>query len=43
MTGESTYFPTKDASDFSTELDRFEAKYIIPRQLVEPIKQFIRP
>jgi hypothetical protein len=32
----------KDA-DFSIELDRFEAKYIIPRQLVEPIKQFIRP
>jgi hypothetical protein len=29
--------------DFSTELDRFEAKYIIPRQLVEPIKDFIRP
>jgi hypothetical protein len=29
--------------DFSTELDRFEAKYIIPRQLVEPIKAFIRP
>lgn len=28
--------------DFSTELDRFEAKYIIPRQLVEPIKDFIR-
>ena len=32
----------KDA-DFSTELDRFEAKYIIPRHLVEPIKQFIKP
>lgn len=32
-----------DTADFSTELDRFEAKYIIPRQLVEPIKQFIRP
>ncbi|VGO14454.1 hypothetical protein PDESU_03016 [Pontiella desulfatans] len=31
------------AADFSTELDRFEAKYIIPRQLVEPIKAFIRP
>jgi len=30
-------------ADFSTELDRFEAKYIIPRQLVEPIKDFIRP
>jgi hypothetical protein len=30
-------------ADFSTVLDRFEAKYIIPRQLVEPIKQFIRP
>ena len=30
-------------ADFSTELDRFEAKYIIPRQLVEPIKAFIRP
>lgn len=30
-------------ADFSTELDRFEAKYIIPRQLVEPIKSFIRP
>lgn len=31
------------SADFSTELDRFEAKYIIPRQLVEPIKDFIRP
>ncbi len=30
-------------ADFSTELDRFEAKYIIPRRLVEPIKDFIRP
>lgn len=30
-------------ADFSTEMDRFEAKYIIPRQLVEPIKDFIRP
>ena len=30
-------------ADFSTELDRFEAKYIIPRHLVEPIKAFIRP
>ena len=29
--------------DFSTELDRFEAKYIIPRTLVEPIKAFIKP
>lgn len=33
----------KDAADFSTVLDRFEAKYIIPRQLVEPIKNFIEP
>ncbi len=33
----------KDQADFSTELDRFEAKYIIPRTLVEPIKQFIKP
>ncbi len=32
-----------EGADFSTELDRFEAKYIIPRQLVEPIKEFIRP
>ena len=32
-----------ESADFSTELDRFEAKYIIPRQLVEPIKQFIQP
>ncbi|MCF7848359.1 MAG: polyphosphate polymerase domain-containing protein [Kiritimatiellales bacterium] len=30
-------------ADFSTELDRFEAKYIIPRRLVGPIKDFIRP
>ncbi len=30
-------------ADFSAELDRFEAKYIIPRQLVEPIRNFIRP
>jgi hypothetical protein len=30
-------------ADFSTELNRFEAKYIIPRQLVEPIKDFIKP
>ncbi len=30
-------------ADFSTELDRFEAKYIVPRQIVEPIKQFIKP
>jgi len=33
----------KGNADFSTELDRFEAKYIIPRQLVEPIKDFIKP
>ncbi|MBN2164410.1 MAG: polyphosphate polymerase domain-containing protein [Pontiellaceae bacterium] len=33
----------KDGADFSTELDRFEAKYIIPRSLVEPIKEFIKP
>jgi hypothetical protein len=32
-----------DNADFSTVLDRFEAKYIIPRHLVEPIKQFIKP
>jgi hypothetical protein len=32
-----------ERADFSTELDRFEAKYIIPRRLVEPIKDFIRP
>ncbi len=31
------------SSDFSTELDRFEAKYIIPRHLVTPIKDFIHP
>lgn len=30
-------------ADFSTELDRFEAKYIIPRGLVTPIQDFIRP
>jgi len=30
-------------ADFSTELDRYEAKYIIPRQLIEPIKEFIKP
>ncbi len=33
----------KAGADFSTELDRFEAKYIIPRTLVEPIKEFIKP
>jgi len=33
----------KEGADFSTELDRFEAKYIIPRTLVEPIKDFIKP
>lgn len=33
----------RNAAEFSTELDRYEAKYIIPRQLIEPIKQFIRP
>lgn len=32
-----------DGADFSTELDRFEAKYIISRHLIEPIKEFIRP
>ncbi|WP_372806082.1 VTC domain-containing protein [Pontiella sp.] len=32
-----------ERADFSTELDRFEAKYIIPRRLVAPIKDFIRP
>jgi len=31
-----------EKADFSTEMDRFEAKYIIPRQLVEPIKDFIK-
>lgn len=30
-------------ADFSTELDRFEAKYIIPRVLVAPMKDFMRP
>ncbi len=35
--------PERDAADFSSELDRFEAKYIISRHLVEPIKAFIRP
>jgi hypothetical protein len=34
---------TLSNADFSTELDRFEAKYMIPRQLVEPIKAFIWP
>lgn len=33
----------KNAAEFSTELDRYEAKYIIPRQLIEPIKEFIKP
>jgi hypothetical protein len=33
----------KEGADFSTELDRFEAKYIIPRTLIDPIKQFIKP
>ena len=33
----------KANADFTTEMDRYEAKYIIPRQLVEPIKDFIRP
>ena len=32
-----------EGADFSTQLDRFEAKYIIPPALVEPIKQFIAP
>ncbi len=31
------------SADFSSIFDRFEAKYIIPRTLVEPIKAFIRP
>jgi len=35
--------PITSGADFSTELDRFETKYIIPRQLVEPIKEFIQP
>ncbi len=39
----SLYVLEKDVADFSTELDRFEAKYIISRRLVEPIKEFIRP
>lgn len=30
-------------ADFSTQLDRFEAKYIITKELIEPIKQFIKP
>jgi len=34
---------SKEGADFSTVLDRFEAKYIIPRHLVEPIKNFIKP
>lgn len=33
----------KAGADFSTELDRFEAKYIISRTLIEPIKEFIKP
>jgi hypothetical protein len=43
MTEQSHINRIKDSADFSTELDRFEAKYIIPRTLVEPIKEFIRP
>jgi hypothetical protein len=39
----SLYLESRDEADFSTELDRFEAKYIISRHLVEPIKDFIRP
>lgn len=35
--------PSFERVDFSTELDRYEAKYIIPRSLIEPIKAFIRP
>jgi len=38
-----THHTRFEGADFSTELDRFEAKYIIPRELVEPIKAFIRP
>ncbi len=33
----------KNAAEFSTELDRYEAKYVIPCNLVEPIKEFIKP
>ena len=31
------------SSDFSLELDRYEAKYVISRSLMEPIRQFIKP
>ena len=41
--GKPLYKTKNDLADFSMELDRFEAKYIIPRSLVEPIKDFIRP
>ena len=40
---ETAHTPRRQDADFSTELDRFEAKYVIPRDLVEPIKAFIRP
>jgi len=40
---EPLYKQRTELADFSMELDRFEAKYIIPRHLVEPIKDFIRP
>lgn len=41
--GKPLYTSKNDLADFTMELDRFEAKYIIPRTLVEPIKDFIRP
>ena len=31
------------SSDFSLELDRYEAKYVISRSLMEPIRQYIKP
>ena len=34
---------TPTSSDFSLELDRYEAKYVISRSLIEPIRHFIKP
>jgi len=43
MTSTNSHNPKFTDADFSTQLDRYEAKYIITRDMIEPIKRFIKP
>lgn len=43
MTLDHSHNPKFADADFSTQLDRYEAKYIITRDMIEPMKRFIKP